>query len=154
MRYNSGSNTSINLPGSFSYLRSDGTNNNQTTISNYLNLDWTYDNRYFLTMTTSLDASSRFGSQTQSGLSVLGVDWAVSPAVSASWLVSSEQFMKKVRLVSLLKLRAGYGITGNDDIKDYQAEAYFTGVRFKGAYNGMGLSNLANPKIQDRKSVV
>jgi TonB-linked SusC/RagA family outer membrane protein len=150
--YNSGSNTSINLPGSFSYLRSDGTNNNQTTISNYLNLDWTYDNRYYLTMTTSLDASSRFGSQTQSGFSVLGVDWAVSPAVSASWLVSSEQFMKKVRLVNLLKLRAGYGITGNDDIKDYQTEAYFTGVRFKGVYNGMVLSNLANPKIQWEKT--
>lgn len=146
--YNSGSNSSINLQGSFSDQVADGVNNNVKSISNYLNLNLNYRNKYLLNIVTSMDASSRFGSQTKSGLSLWGRDWAIFPSANAAWNVTTEKFMNALPVVSLLKLRAGFGITGNDDIKDYQLQTYFSGVRFKSVANGMVISNLANPSIQ------
>lgn len=146
--YNSGSNTSINLPGSFSKPVTAGVNNVTKSISNYVNLALNYQNRYFLNLVTSMDASSRFGSQTKSGLTAFGRDWAIFPAVNAAWNISSEKFMRHLPAVSLFKVRAGLGMTGNDDIRDYQLQTYFSSVRFKSVANGLVISNLANPSLQ------
>jgi len=146
--HNSGSNSSVNLPGSFTYLKTDGINNLTKSISNYANADYNYNNRYFLNAAVSMDASSRFGNQTSGGFSLFGHSWGVFPSVNGSWLISSEKFMKYISAVNLLKFRAGYGITGNDDIRDYQTQAYFSSLRFKSVGNGVILTNLANPQIQ------
>ena len=146
--HNSGSNSSVNLPGSFTYLKTDGINNLTKSISTYANADYNYNNRYFLNAAVSMDASSRFGNQTSGGFSLFGNSWGVFPSVNGSWLISSEKFMKYISAVNLLKIRAGYGITGNDDIRDYQTQAYFSSLRFKNVGNGVILTNLANPQIQ------
>jgi len=146
--HNSGSNSSVNLHGSFTYLQTDGINNLTKSISNYANVDYNFDNRYFLNAVVSMDASSRFGNETTGGFSLFGRSWGVFPSLNGSWLISSEKFMKNISAVSLLKFRAGYGITGNDDIRDYQTQAYFSSLRFKDVGNGVILTNLANPQIQ------
>ena len=146
--HNSGSNSSVNLLGGFSHLKTDGINNQTNSISNYLNANYSYDNRFFLNAAASMDGSSRFGNETTGGFSLFGHSWGVFPSLNGSWLISSEKFMKYVRAINLLKLRAGYGITGNDDIHDYQTETYFSSIRFKEGANGVVLTNLANPKIQ------
>jgi len=146
--HNSRSNSSVNLLGSFRNLRTDGANNLTKSISHYLNVDYNYDQRYFLNAVMSIDGSSRFGNETASGFSMFGHSWGVFPSLNGAWLISSEDFMNNVSAVNLLKLRAGYGVTGNDDIKDYQTSTYFSSIRFKDVANGMILSNLANSKIQ------
>jgi TonB-linked SusC/RagA family outer membrane protein len=146
--YNSGSNSSVNLMGGFSHLQTTGINNLTKSISNYLNIDYNYDNRYMLALTASLDASSRFGNETKSGISIFNHNWGLFPAINGAWLVSSESFMKNISAINLLKIRAGYGITGNDDVKDYQTQTYFSGIRYSGVINGMVISNLANNSIQ------
>jgi len=146
--HNSGSNSSVNLPGSFTFLKTNGLNNLTKSISNYANVDYNYDNRYFLNAVVSMDASSRFGNDTKGGFSLFGRSWGVFPSVNGAWLISSEKFMKNIGGVNLLKFRAGYGITGNDDIRDYQTQAYFSSIRFAGVANGVILTNLANPNIQ------
>ena len=95
-----------------------------------------------------MDGSSRFGSETTGGFSLFGHSWGVFPSLNGSWLISSEKFMRNVHAISLLKFRVGYGITGNDDIHDYQTETYFSSIRFKDVANGVVLTNLANPQIQ------
>jgi len=129
-------------------LKTDGINNLTKSISTYANADYNYNNRYFLNAAVSMDASSRFGNQTSGGFSLFGNSWGVFPSVNGSWLISSEKFMKYISAVNLLKIRAGYGITGNDDIRDYQTQAYFSSLRFKNVGNGVILTNLANPQIQ------
>jgi len=146
--YNSGSNSTVNLPGSFVNLQTNGINNLTKSVSNYLNADYNYDNRYFLNAAMSIDASSRFGNETEGGFSLFGHSWGVFPSMNGSWLISSEKFMKNIPAINLLKVRAGYGITGNDNIPDYQTQAYFSSIRFSGVANGEILTNLANPKIQ------
>lgn len=146
--HNSLSNSSINLMGGFSDIRTDGVNNELKTLSYYLDAAYAFDNRYFLEASMSVDGSSRFGELAESGFALFGQRWAVFPSLNAAWLVSAEPFMKNANALSLLKVRAGYGLTGNDDIADYQTAAYFASVRLKSVSGGLVLSSLANPFIQ------
>lgn len=146
--HNTKSNTQTTITKDLDYLAVDGINNSTRSISNYLNADYNFDNKYFLTATLSVDGSSRFGQETQSGFSLFGRSWGVFPSVSAGWNISSERFLKNARFIDFLKLRAGYGLTGNDGIKDYASTAYFSIIQFMDRANGLILSNLENPKIQ------
>jgi TonB-linked SusC/RagA family outer membrane protein len=146
--HNSGTNNNTTITGNNSFLRVDGINNQTNSLSNYLNADYDYDNRFFLTGTVAMDASSRFGKETQGGVSLLGRSWGIFPAANGAWLVSSEKFMKNINAVNFFKIRAGYGVTGNDGIKDYQSLTFFTSTKFMDKATGLVLTNLSNSKIQ------
>lgn len=146
--HNSLSNSSVNLMGGFSDIRTDGVNNEHKSLSYYLNANYAFDNRYFVDASMSVDGSSRFGKNARGGFALFAQRWAVFPSVNAAWLLSAEPFMKNINALSLLKLRAGYGLTGNDDIADYQTAAYFSSVRLKGVSSGLVLSSLENSQIQ------
>lgn len=75
--------------------------------------NYTFDNRYLLTGTVRTDGSSRFGSDNR---------WGVFPSVSAAWRVTQEKFMAPVTgVLNDLKLRASYGIAGNNRIGNYSS---------------------------------
>ena len=146
--HNSLSNSSVNLPGSFKNLKTDGVNDLTKSLSHYVNVDYSFNNKYFLNTAMSIDGSSRFGRETQDGFHMFGHSWGVFPSINGAWLLSSESFMKNAKAINLLKLRAGFGLTGNDDIPNYQNDVYFTSIRFRDVANGAVLVNLANPEIQ------
>ncbi len=68
--------------------------------------NYTYDDRFILTFNARTDASSKFGSNHK---------WGFFPSVSAAWNVSREAFMKEITFINDLKVRAGYGLAGNQD---------------------------------------
>lgn len=70
---------------------------------------YNYDNKYFLSASARLEGSSKFGSKANA---VLG-PWGIFPAISGSWSVKDEDFMSEVDAVNDLKVRLGYGVTGN-----------------------------------------
>jgi len=161
--HNSGSNNNTTITGGYDFLFVDGLNNRTNSMSNYYQAEYAYDNRYFLTASLALDASSRFGRHTEQGINLTSYkkdretgeiikdrsrSLGVFPAINGSWIASSEEFMRNIDMINLLKLRAGYGVTGNDGIKDYESMAYFTSVRFVDRANGLVLSNLENTKVQ------
>ncbi len=146
--HNVGVNTVTTISSSLSYLDATGVNSPTKSISNYLNAEYNYDNRYFAAATLSVDGSSRFGKETEGGFSLFGRSWGVFPAVSAGWNIASEKFMKNVKFVDFLKLRAGYGLTGNDGIQDYAATNYFSTVHFMDRGSGLAITNLENSKLQ------
>lgn len=146
--HNSGSNNNTTITGAYDFLFVDGINDLTKSLSNYYQAEYAYDGRYFLTGTASFDASSRFGRKTESGLNFKNRSLAVFPAISGAWIASSEDFMRNIDVLNFLKVRAGYGLTGNDGIKDYESMAYFTSVRFIDRANGLVLTNLENNKIQ------
>jgi TonB-linked SusC/RagA family outer membrane protein len=81
---------------------------NKPSILSYLSqVNYSYDNRYFLSGSFRDDGSSAFPP---------GNKYAKFPSVSAAWLVSNEDFMKDSHTVDNLKLRASYGVTGTQDI--------------------------------------
>jgi len=146
--HNTGSNSNTTITGSYKYLQVRGINNYTNSLSNYLNVAYDYNNRYFVTGVISADNSSKFGTETQGSFSLFGRSWAVFPSVNASWILSSENFMRDVNFINFLKIKAGYGVTGNDGLVDYQSMAYFTSVKFMDKANGLVLTNLSNPAIQ------
>ena len=77
----------------------------------FIQASYDWNKRYFVTATYRAEASSVFAPQHRVGH---------FPSVAASWLISNEDFMKGQDVVSFLKLRASYGITGNSNIPEYQ----------------------------------
>lgn len=67
-------------------------------------VNYTYDNRYVVTLNARTDASSKFGRNHK---------WGFFPSASLAWNVTEETFMKQFRSVDNLKLRVGYGLAGN-----------------------------------------
>lgn len=145
--HNSGSDQKRNLLDQL-IRKTDGASDRVKSISNYLSGDYNFDNRYFVSAALSIDASSRFGSDTQGGFQLFDRSWAVFPSVNAAWLISSEEFMANVDAVDWLKLRVGYGLSGNDDIDPYAWSAYFESTRYMDRANGLILANIGNTEIQ------
>ena len=75
-------------------------------ISFFGRVSYDYAGRYMFTASLRHEGSSKFGADNK---------WGNFPAVSAGWRISEEPFMKNVKWVSDLKLRADYGVTGNQD---------------------------------------
>lgn len=71
---------------------------------------YSYDNRYMISATVRSDASSRLAPEHQ---------WHTYPAVSVGWNIANESFMKSVKFINSLKLRAGFGQTSNQSINPY-----------------------------------
>ncbi|MEG1635305.1 MAG: TonB-dependent receptor, partial [Rikenellaceae bacterium] len=71
-------------------------------------IQYNYDSRYLFEANVRADASSRFAPSER---------WGYFPSFSAAWRISQEKFMKNVTWISNLKLRAGYGITGNEELQ-------------------------------------
>lgn len=88
---------------------------NWTMISYFTRLNYNYENRYYLTASFRGDASSLFGPENR---------WGYFPSVSAAWTLSNEEFYKQAfGNSSSLKLRASWGMSGNNNIGNYQYTA-------------------------------
>ena len=106
------------------YRISNGLSETQL-VSGLMRLNYGYDNRYLATFTARADGSSKFGS---------GNKWAIFPSGALSWNVHNESFLKDVEWLDVLKLRASYGISGNQGISPYQTLSRFG--QHKYYYNG------------------
>ena len=88
-------------------------------------VNYSYDNKYLLTATLRRDGSSRFGSNNR---------WGWFPSISGAWRLSEEKFFKAIPWISDLKLRAGYGVTGNQNIGNYSFASVLQTVQY--VFNG------------------
>lgn len=146
--HNTGSDNNTLVRNNYDFRQNRGINDVTNSVSNYGSVDYSFSHRYFLSAAMAIDGSSRFGHQTEGGFQLFGQSWGVFPSINGAWLLSSETFMQDVTAINLLKLRAGYGITGNDGIQDYASKAYFASVRYLGYANGIVLTNVSNKKLQ------
>lgn len=102
-----------------------------------------YDNRYMLTATFRADGSSRFAKKNR---------WGFFPSVAAAWRISEEQWFEKTFALSDLKLRAGYGLTGNQaSVGNYAYASQLQTVQY--LFGGTQVAGLApwvlpNPNVR------
>lgn len=102
-------------------------------------INYTYDRKYIIGFIVSRDGSSRFGSAHRFG---------VFPSVKAAWNADQEDFLRNSKIISNLKLRIGYGSTGNDQIGNFDGLGLFAAG---GVYNnaaGLNYTQLANPDLK------
>jgi TonB-linked SusC/RagA family outer membrane protein len=115
-------------------------------VNTYVNAEYGYKNKYFLSFNMAMDASSRFGKEAANGIKLSGYPFVLMPSVGAAWLISSENFMAG-SVLDLLKLRATYSITGNDDIGNYTSRQTYGSQNLLGM-QGLVRNGIANPALQ------
>lgn len=145
--YNNTNDKLPNVSYSLSYLDYGGANDTWTNLAYYLTGAYNYRNRYFVNAMATMESSSRFGKDADSGLKLFGVRWGLFPSIQAGWLISSEDWFN-ADWVNSLKLTAGYELTGNDDIDYYATRTYFENAKFLNTATALQLANIANTKIQ------
>ncbi len=115
-------------------------------ISFFGRVMYNFKERYLLSVSLRHEGSTRFGKNNK---------WGDFPAISAGWRLNEEEFMKDIKWIDDLKLRAGFGVTGNQDIDNYQSlERLTQGQRFY--YNGSWIptvypSSNPNPNLKWEK---
>ena len=110
-------------------------------LSGVARVMYNYDNRYMLTATFRADGSSRFTND----------KWGYFPSIAAAWTVTNEKFMKNQKLFSEIKIRASYGLIGNQDITPYSTLGLMGSTSFNYGtdtnYTGYWASGLATPDL-------
>ncbi|RZK60268.1 MAG: SusC/RagA family TonB-linked outer membrane protein [Pedobacter sp.] len=117
-----------------------------SSLNSYLTADYNYKETYFVSAAVAVDQSSRFGRKDVTK-SFLSGKTAILPALSAAWLISSEDFMRDYKHIDLLKLRTSLGYVGNDDIGNYNNRQYYVSQNILGL-QGLVRGNIANPNIK------
>jgi TonB-linked SusC/RagA family outer membrane protein len=103
-------NVNTNAEGTVKYTDSPYKSQN-TLVSFFSRLNYTFDEAYLLTVTVRRDGSSRFSKDNR---------WGTFPSAAFAWKLNEMSFLKNSNTISDLKLRVGYGITGQQDIgQDY-----------------------------------
>ena len=103
--------------------------------SAFASANYDYKKKYLLTVTARYDGSSRFGTENQYGL---------FPSVRVGWSLVEEEFLKNSSTVSEMKFRASYGLTGNDQIGNFDARGLYGGGGNYSGSAGIVPSSLAN----------
>ena len=116
----------------------DGYQNNTSLFSFFGRALYNYDDRYLLTATIRRDGSSKFAD---------GHRWGWFPSAAFAWRVSQENFLKNSKVISNLKLRLGWGATGNQNVQDW---AYMAMLANYTTTWGVGVlnANNANPDLK------
>ena len=120
----------INNGDSSTSTNSGSMNGRNNMFGLFGRVDYAYQGKYLVTATIRRDASSRFSEDNR---------WGTFPSVSLGWRISDEPFMAKAHETWLddLKIRAGYGTTGNSNIDNYNyAFSYGTGNSYVYAIDG------------------
>lgn len=112
-------------------------------LSYFFRANYKYNDRYLVGFSVRADGSSRFGENHRYGY---------FPAGSVAWIASEEDFLKSSETISLLKLRASYGLTGNAEIGNYSARGLFSGTGAYGGVAGQIPSRIANPDLTWEKT--
>lgn len=108
-------------------------------VSAFARANYALNDRYLFTASFRADGSSRFGSNHRFGL---------FPSVSMGWLASEEEFMAPLRRLGDLKLRASYGVTGNQGIgSNFAYLGTFSKANFAGE-PGIAPGNFENPDLR------
>lgn len=91
------------------FVNGSGSRYNETWLSYFSRFNYEFNNKYFVEVSVRRDGSSRFPANKKYG---------TFPSVSGSWIVSNEKFAQRLKKLSFLKLRAGYGTVGNASFND------------------------------------
>ncbi len=102
-----------------SNILNGGNGSAYSLLSFFGKVNYTFDDKYIASVTLRRDGSSRFGENNKYG---------TFPAASLGWRLSQEEFIKKLPFISDLKLRYGYGQTGNQTIGNYATYSLYSAI--------------------------
>ena len=117
-------------------------NDDDHLLSFFARANYDYKSKYIFTATFRADGSSKFGKNNK---------WGYFPAVSAAWRLSEEDFIKNLDIFSDFKIRAGYGLAGNNRIGSYNSLALMSTILTaigESTRPGYATTQIANPNLK------
>lgn len=135
--YLSNSATDISA-GNYDDSRTTGYQNANSLFSYFGRAFYNYDDRYMLTATIRRDGSSKFAKDNR---------WGWFPSAALAWRVSNEAFMKDIKWIDNLKLRLGWGTTGNQNVEDWAYTAMLANYTTTWGVGVLNANN-ANPNLK------
>jgi TonB-dependent starch-binding outer membrane protein SusC len=112
---------------------------NFSFLSYFARANYRYASKYLLSVSGRIDGSSRFGENNRYGF---------FPAASVGWLITEESFMQDIPSLSLLKLRASYGLTGNAEIGNFASYGLYSGSSGYAGVPGQSPSQIENSDLR------
>lgn len=129
--------------GSGSIINTPTTNTIDWSLVSYIGrINYSFRNRYLVTLTGRADGSSKFGDNNKYGF---------FPSGSVAWKLSEEDFIKNLNAFDELKLRVSYGKIGNQEISPYQSLAGLSNMSYiigDKVYKGFAPSNIPNKDLK------
>lgn len=148
--YNSAIDELVSVGNGVNSLRRVGGSMGESNwLNTYFNADYNYSDKYFFSFNIAMDGSSRFGKDIPDALTLSGNKYAVLPSIAGAWLISSEKFMGG-STIDLLKLRASFGWSGNDDIGNFTARQTYVSQNLLGL-QGLVRGGFGNSQLQWEK---
>ena len=136
-----------NLNRGTSLLNSIGGNNTAWNWGSvYSNLSYSYADKYLLTLSSTQDISSRVGKNAINTVKIGDVPVGVFYSVGGAWRISNESFFPKVQSIDEIKLRASYGVTGNDDVGELNSFSHYVVSQYRNT-STLIPGNLANDQL-------
>ncbi|CAG5008888.1 TonB-dependent receptor P3 [Dyadobacter sp. CECT 9275] len=132
--YNLGTSSSVSSTSGYGYA---------SLLSYFGRLNYNFAGKYFITATYRADGSSKFRDENK---------WGFFPSTAVSWLASEEDFVKNLNVFDNLKIRASWGITGNQAVKSYATLSSLGTTRYafgsSTRYSGTRPSSPANTSLR------
>ena len=145
LAYNSGNDkTPFNASDDLTVV---GTSDDWNNLAWYLQAEYNFKNRYYLQANMTMEGSSRFG-QDGGDVRMFKAAWGLFPSVQASWVMTNEPWMAKIKGIDYLRLTVGYDISGNDDIDYYAARSYFRAQQYLHSISALSFDGIGNTEIQ------
>ena len=146
--YNSPNDKKPNMTTSLVFKTTGGADDQTREITWYALADYNYAQKLYVTAGLSAMASSRFGKDAV-GLKALGTVWGIFPSLQASYVISNENWLAKVKGIDYLRFNAGIDITGNDDIDYTASRTYFIAkTMLTEEVNTKSLGNVGNSNLK------
>ena len=142
-----GNDKTPNISTNMDFVNATGTDDAWRSLTWYANVDYNYRNRYFAQLSFALESSSRFGKEAEGGIKMCGVSWGMFPSLQLGWAISNESWFPRNNVVNYLLLKAGFDISGNDDISNYAARTSFGVTKYLYRSTAAVLDNIGNEKI-------
>ncbi|MFH0757685.1 MAG: TonB-dependent receptor [Bacteroidota bacterium] len=135
-------NPGLTNPTSGSVQSGSGYETGHGFLSYFARAGYNYNDKYYATFSIRRDGSSRFGANYQYG-------WF--PSGSVGWTISEESFLMDNPVLTYLKLRGSYGVTGNAEIGDFEYMGLWRAVNYLGN-PGLEISKVENPDLRWEKT--
>lgn len=114
-----------------------------TLVSYLARVNYSYAGKYMASVSVRRDGSSKFAK---------GNQFSTFPAAAVAWTINKENFMQNVPVISTLKLRASWGLTGSQAIEPYATKSAFGSINYPftmgSSTSGIQISNPANPDLR------
>lgn len=141
-----GNDKTPNINKNMDFIDATGIDDSWRSLTWYANADYNYRNRYFVQASLALESCSRFGKEAD-GIGIGGVKWGVFPSVQLGWALTNETWFPKTKGVNYLLLKAGFDLSGNDDISNYAARTSFSVTKYLWKSTAAQLNNIGNENI-------